>query len=144
MRKFLNRIVKPNKRLTTAGDNISTITIPDNDFIGIPKRFRLIRGKKMPPNSKMVSRPSRWGNPKKIGDVVQGVELDRDGVIVFYEEWLDGNLFINPNFLDPLRGFNLGCPCPLNLKCHVDIIFKKMRKLYPGEFEPNIKLEENK
>jgi hypothetical protein len=73
------------------------------------RRAQLKRSKgfKMPPNAVYVGRPTKWGNPFRIG-----VDGSREGVIAKYREWLNGKLREDPGFLEPLRGKDLACWCP--------------------------------
>jgi len=83
-----------------------------------PRRFHvanLLQAK--PPNGKRVTRPSRWGNPFRIGieaaTAAEAVALFRD------------HLGQHPELVElgrrELRGFDLGCTCPLDQPCHADV-----------------------
>ncbi len=86
------------------------------------RRIQHKRGHKLPPNTKLVARPSRWGNPYKVGE-----HFDSLGEVLFaYEIWLDNKIHKDSTFLDPLRGFNLACYCPLDQYCHVDILLERL------------------
>jgi hypothetical protein len=82
-----------------------------------------VKGWKMPKNAVYVGRPTRWGNPFKIG-----IDGNREEVIVKYREWLKAKLQKNPSFLDPLRGKDLVCWCSLNELCHADVIIEFLTK----------------
>jgi hypothetical protein len=41
-----------------------------------------------------------------------------------YRCWLDQRLKEDPDFIEPLRGYNLGCFCPPELACHADVILE--------------------
>jgi hypothetical protein len=79
----------------------------------------------MPPNTVYVGRVGHghnpYENPFKIGR-----DGTREEVIAKFEVYLDKKLKENPHFLDPLKGKDLACWCPLNLACHADIILKKV------------------
>jgi hypothetical protein len=70
-----------------------------------------------PQNSKRVTRPSRWGNPYRVGkeaiNATEAVALFRD------------HLQRNPSLVElakrELAGFDLGCTCPLDQPCHADV-----------------------
>lgn len=81
-----------------------------------------VKGWRMPPNAIYVGRPTKWGNPFKIG-----VDGNREQVIKKYEAWLDEKLKEDPKFLAPLYGKDLVCWCPLNLPCHADVIIRKLQ-----------------
>ena len=84
------------------------------------KRIRIHYNKPDPPNTKRVCRPSRWGNPYKLSNY----SLERS--LVLYERWIKQRIEDNPDFLEPLRGFNLGCFCKLDERCHADILFENL------------------
>jgi hypothetical protein len=73
----------------------------------------------MPPNTIYVGRPSRWGNPFKIG-----AHGSREEVIRKYKTWLTQVLVENPDFLAPLRGKSLACFCKITEPCHADILLE--------------------
>ena len=83
-----------------------------------PRRFRIAKYlDHNPPNGKRVTRPSRWGNPFRVGheatDAAEAVALFRD------------HLRRRPALVElarrELRGFDLGCTCPLHQPCHADV-----------------------
>ena len=73
----------------------------------------------MPTNAVYVGRPSKWGNPYRID-----VEGNLEGVLGLYRKWLEEKLYRDPNFLEPLRGKDLACWCPLDKPCHADILLR--------------------
>lgn len=70
------------------------------------------------PNAVYVGRPSKWGNPFKVS------EYGLEQCLKLYRNWLTQKLNENPNFLEPLRGKDLVCFCPLDKPCHIDIIIE--------------------
>jgi len=90
----------------------------------IMRRIQRLRKKgwKMPENAIYVGRPSRWGNPFRIG-----IDGTREQVIEKYREWLREKLKEDPAFLEPLRGKDLACWCPLNVPCHADVIIEFLK-----------------
>lgn len=88
------------------------------------------KGWRMPPNTVYVGRPSKWGNPFRIGFEASS----RETAIEFYEEWLEEQLEKDPHFLDELQGKDLACWCPLEdkygnaISCHADVIIKVMKE----------------
>ena len=90
-----------------------------------PKRIqrKRIKGWHMPPNAVYVGRPSKWGNPFVVTE-----EKDRDGVIRAYEHFLRLKLERDPYYLDPLKGKDLACWCPLDKPCHADVILKMLKE----------------
>lgn len=87
-----------------------------------PKRVqrKRVKGWKMPENTVYVGRPTKWGNPFRIGFEASS----RGTAIEFYEEWLQEQLEKDPHFLDSLKGKDLACWCPLDKDCHADILLK--------------------
>ncbi len=90
------------------------------------------KGWKMPPNTTYVGRPSTWGNPynatwQDLPNSNQSTSY-RAQALEAYREWLKDQLEGNPKFLDPLRGHDLACWCPLDLPCHVDILLQFLQE----------------
>ena len=109
----------------------------------MPQRIQLRRTKgwRKPEGAIIVSRPSRWGNPFKVGMVVNRVALhplraaapviieitvtSAAAAVDYYRQWLDGrHLLVGGHDLAPappavdelraeLRGHDLACWCPL-------------------------------
>ena len=71
-------------------------------------------------NYRAVHRPTRWGNPFSLA------KYTREESILRYERWLDGKLREDPEFLEPLRGYDLGCFCALDVACHADVILRRL------------------
>lgn len=80
------------------------------------------------PEAICVARPSRWGNPFKIAD------WGRNGCLLKFREWLVDKIIEDPYFLEPLRGKDLVCYCPLDLPCHADILIEFIEKPTVGAF----------
>jgi len=76
------------------------------------------KGWRMPPNTVYVGRPTRWGNPFKVG-----VDGSLEDVLRKYRVFLEERADL-PSFLEPLRGKDLVCWCPLTCPCHVDILLR--------------------
>jgi hypothetical protein len=70
-----------------------------------------------PPNGKRVIRPSRWGNPFRVGIEAQTAH---DAVAMFREHLKDQPDLVAKAQRE-LRGFNLGCTCHLDQPCHADV-----------------------
>lgn len=88
-------------------------------------------GYKVPEGAVYIGRPSKWGNPFKIGEKhpADGHPLTREEVIEYYKNALPimltdtddkGNLILN---LEELRGKDLVCHCA-PLPCHGDILLE--------------------
>lgn len=117
------------------------------------------KGWRMPPDTIYVGRPTPWGNPfRVIGDMVYYYCTRRtilspwilwydDGghtpeeAIWLYEKWITGKIPVEkyglppvPD-LEPLRGKNLMCWCPLSKPCHVDVLLKLLKDGEQQQFE---------
>ena len=98
-----------------------------------PMRVQLSRRKgwRMPPNTVSVARPTRWGNPWKVGDLMEA-DYTRGGTVRLSEASDAVDMFRlkldamkserREAFLAPLRGKNLACWCPLGQPCHADVL----------------------
>ena len=79
------------------------------------------KGWKMPPNTVYVGRASKWGNPYPVK--VWG----REGSLNMYQGYLEETVAYDPHFLDNLKGKNLACWCPLDKRCHADILIEMLK-----------------
>ena len=70
-----------------------------------------------------VSRPSKWGNPYRIG-----ADGDRDQVLKKYREYLAANPSLVEDAKKELRGKNLACWCKPSEDCHADILLEIANK----------------
>ena len=91
-------------------------------------QLRRIKGWRMPANTVKVARPTKWGNPFRIG-----VNGNREEVLHKYRTWVMQKLAEQPDFLAPLRGKNLACFCKMTEPCHADILLE----LANGENPPD-------
>lgn len=84
-----------------------------------PKRIQRKRTKgwRMPPNTVYVGRPTKWGNPFKVG-VCGTVEncFDAFRITAPYFDVTDD--------IEELRGKNLACWCKLGEPCHADVLLE--------------------
>lgn len=80
----------------------------------MPARIQLKRSKgwRMPANTVIVARPSKWGNPFKVGTAAERVEKFRS------------RLLSQPVDLGPLHDKNLACWCRLDQPCHADVLLE--------------------
>lgn len=76
----------------------------------------------------MVSRPSKWGNPFRVGQVLNGVVIDATEAVALYRVYLDEAMRFKRGAveldLSTLRGLDLGCFCPLDQPCHADVLLE--------------------
>ena len=103
-----------------------------------PHRVQLSRKKgwRMPPNTVSVARPTRFGNPFRIGDVKHfgPAYSGRDETIrdaehacrLFRQHMF--NLRSATELIAPLRGKNLACWCKLSESCHADVLLELANK----------------
>jgi hypothetical protein len=95
----------------------------------MPERIQQKRtpGWRMPPNSKSVTRPGKWGNPydwREYG-CEQAIEKYREGILgKDLSSELGRKLARLGKDLSELRGKNLACFCPLNQRCHADVLLE--------------------
>jgi hypothetical protein len=87
-----------------------------------PYRVRLSRrkGSRLPANTVVVSRPSRWGNP-----FVVTPDYSAEQAVADYEKWLTTDpkgLHILRAAKSQLRGKNLACWCKPGAPCHADVL----------------------
>ena len=89
-----------------------------------PKRIQLRRSKgfRLPKNTVKVARPTKWGNPWRVG-----LDGDAQYVVEAYRRFVEGHLQSFPTIKDvrkELRGKNLACFCKLGQPCHGDVLLK--------------------
>ena len=93
-----------------------------------PKRRQRRRGVALPPGTRYVGRPTRWGNPYvwRQADRRPGRVLvcDRAEAIARYEEDLLGSADRQAGARAELRGRDLACWCPLDQPCHADVLLR--------------------
>lgn len=83
------------------------------------------KGWKMPPSTKSVCRPGKWGNPYLITE-----DRDARDVCIAYETSLVCRLAKDKNGtplidqIGELRGYNLACFCPIGQPCHRDVLLR--------------------
>ena len=75
-----------------------------------------------PDSAIYVGRPSRWGNPYRIGR-----DGTREEVIALYEEYARDRLRVEPDWLESLRGRDLVCWCAPQA-CHGDVLLRLLSK----------------
>ena len=97
-----------------------TLNIKDLPF-GI--RTQLRHGTGVSGNMVYIGRPSKWGNPFRIGAVYQGRVLTRQDAIEAYKDWLlhseEGQVLLKD--LGELKGKDRVCWCAPQ-PCHGDFL----------------------
>jgi hypothetical protein len=82
-----------------------------------------------------VGRPTKWGNPFRVGDPfpkrnvssdpsLRGLAMNAYDVVALYRRWLKRRLVEDPTFLEPLRGHDLACWCDPDAGCHADVLLE--------------------
>lgn len=94
-----------------------------------PKRVQLKRTKgwRMPPNTVKVTRPGKWGNPYRVGDVGRyGITIRAaDAVERFTDRLVTCKLpYTEDDVRRELRGKNLACWCKEGEPCHADVLLE--------------------
>ena len=107
-----------------------------------PKRIQLKRTKgwRLPKNTMVVSRPSIWGNPFSVVDVIEHYEGDKRAAqadcVRSFEQLIDNvgsveELGRNAYYYlkakvirKALRGKNLACWCKPGEPCHADVLLR--------------------
>lgn len=95
-----------------------------------PQRIQRKRTKdwKMPNGAVYVGRPSRYGNPFVVGERdFYGEVPTAEHAVRLYASWMatPGIWSLpSPPDLEPLRGKNLACWCPIGSPCHADVLLE--------------------
>ena len=99
-----------------------------------PKRIQLRRTKgwQLPPNTVVVARPTKWGNPFKVGEKnpYGTVTADLRHAVALYLGFAPQNEKLVAAAREELAGKDLACWCPLvdengeKVPCHADILLE--------------------
>lgn len=91
-----------------------------------PRRIRLSRKKgfRLPPETVVVSRPSKFGNPFKVGVDGDAAECVRLFEAETHRDSPGCRLRFTGTDLLGLRGKNLACWCRLDQPCHADVLLR--------------------
>jgi hypothetical protein len=98
------------------------------------------------PDAVIVARPSKWGNPFQVGEMVtintmrdlSVIEMTRQMAVACYRDVMRTRLQRDPadmpedaawvqqwhDDLAALRGRDLACWCPLDQPCHADVLLE--------------------
>ncbi len=77
------------------------------------------KGWRIPPNTVYVGRPTKWGNPYRVGP-----HLTRAEAVARYRAYLLAEGYPLLNELHEIRGKNLACWCPLDQPCHANVLLE--------------------
>lgn len=93
-----------------------------------PKRVQLRRTKgwRKPEGCIVVSRPSKWGNPFRVGDAHpdHGWPMSREEAVALHREAALGERWPITHDFSELRGHDLACFCPLDQPCHASVLLE--------------------
>ena len=87
----------------------------------MPVRLQLSRrrGWRLPDNAVSVARPTRWGNPFRIG-----VDGDAAACVARFREWMLAEPARVEAARASLRGRDLACWCAPDAPCHADVLIE--------------------
>jgi len=92
---------------------------------------RRVKGWRMPENTVSVCRPSKWGNPFKIGGVADCVAPSEYYIahtqaeaVRLYREFVTERPALVDDIRRELRGKNLACYCKPGTPCHADVLLR--------------------
>lgn len=114
---------------------------------GKPRRIQLrrIKGWRLPPNTVVVSRPTKWGNPWTVEGTRRWLESvgvketysrkeRAENCVEQYRNLVIHGFPVGPNYnptrlwilknIHHLRGKNLACWCKLDMPCHADVLLE--------------------
>ncbi len=72
---------------------------------------------RLPPNTKLVARPTRWANPFRVGIEAR----DHGEAQTLFRRHLKDNAALVERAKAELNGFDLACYCALDQPCHADV-----------------------
>jgi Domain of unknown function (DUF4326) len=88
----------------------------------------------MPPNTVVVSRPTKWGNPFRMEyhkhdpktHICIATRAEQKRVVNEFAEFVarPGNESLRRRARRELRGKNLACWCALDAPCHADVLLR--------------------
>ena len=83
------------------------------------------KGWRKPDNTASVARPSKWGNPCKVGDLWVGIPIQtRAEAVAAFRHLVQENPSYATEARTELAGKNLMCFCPLDQPCHADVLLE--------------------
>lgn len=115
----------------------------------MPERIQMTRQKPWRaefPDAVIVARPTKWGNPFRIGDALTGGSVaDGDHAVNLFTNWLTNHVDTEGRYIhgrtdyhgaeaanrpaideirEELAGRDLACWCPLDQPCHADVLLE--------------------
>ena len=100
----------------------------------MPERIQLrrVKGWRKPVGAVVVSRPSKWGNPFRVGDAVTGypyselcpVVADAETAVRLFRARMEITAGLVVLARAELAGKDLACWCPVGSACHADVLLE--------------------
>ena len=112
------------------------ILLDADGVLTAPRRIQRRRtaGWRLPEGTVYVGRPTRFGNPFRVGEPRGDLPpLTAAQAVTRYRRWLETRDSQPPSAVDravilaslhELRGRNLACWCPLDAPCHADVLLE--------------------
>ena len=94
-----------------------------------PRRLRLSRrkGARLAAGAVMVARPTKWGNPHRIGKLTRA-----EAIAAYRRDLLAGKLKVTvEDARRELAGRDLACWCRLDEACHADVLIEIANRRAP-------------
>lgn len=95
----------------------------------MPQVYNIKEFLRLPAEALYVGRPTKWGNPFRIGQDYQGRILTRKDAVEAFEDWLlysdEGQKLLED--IGELTGHDLVCWCA-PFPCHADILMREANK----------------
>jgi hypothetical protein len=103
---------------------------PMFDVPTVRVRLSRVKGYRLPPNTVVVSRPGRWGNPFVVGTPENGGNITPQVAVEQYERAIrEGRLSRKLDDVRELIGKDLACWCPPDQPCHADVLLRIARRM---------------
>jgi hypothetical protein len=81
----------------------------------------------MPEGAVYVGRPTRWGNPYRVGDpdpMFVGNAMTAEDTVRMFEWYVEAHPRYAEAVQAELRGKDLACWCSLDQPCHADVLLE--------------------
>ena len=88
------------------------------------------KGWRMPEGAVYVGRGSKYGNPWIVGKATiltgkrAGEKITQEDAVSLFRTTAIRQLESKPALLEPLRGKDLACWCPIDQTCHADVLLE--------------------
>lgn len=112
------KIIVTDKRAAITCDRCKH-RVPSSVMKPIAVQMSRAREARLPPHTRVVARPTRWGNP-----YIVGVHGDAGECVKLFERMVMSNAALQQEIKLHLRGFNLACWCKPGCPCHRDVLLR--------------------